>query len=97
MEDNIEDRIRKANTHKLYREDPTFREPWEKVRAAFVARWQTTLPGETDVRETIFRYLGLMDKLDSFVASVIASGEIDQAKLDHMIKTQNQRDQNALD
>ncbi|MGN7124362.1 hypothetical protein [Methylorubrum thiocyanatum] len=93
----MNDNIRKANTYKLYTEDPTFREPWDKVRAAFVARWQTTQPHEYEVRETIFRYLGLMDKLDAFVGSVIASGEIDKARFEHLIARQDDRGQNELD
>ncbi|MDV2984513.1 UNVERIFIED_CONTAM: hypothetical protein Q9R58_09370 [Methylobacteriaceae bacterium AG10] len=93
----MNDNIRKANTYKLYTEDPTFREPWDKVRAAFVARWQTTQPGEYEVRETIFRYLGLMDKLDAFVATVIASGEIDKARFEALVKLQNEHGNDALD
>lgn len=92
----MEDSIRKANAYKLYHEDEAFREPWQKIRAAFVARWQTTTPAEADVRETIYRYLGLMDKLDQFVGSVIASGEIDKAKFESLVKLQNER-RNCVD
>ncbi|MCP1558409.1 UNVERIFIED_ORG: hypothetical protein M2438_002493 [Methylobacterium sp. SuP10 SLI 274] len=91
------DSIQRANTHRLYREDPTFRKPWEAVRAAFVARWQTTSPAESETRETIYRYLSLMSKLDAFVAEVIRDGEIDQAKLDNLLKLRNAGDSNHLD
>ncbi|RUP22660.1 hypothetical protein [Methylobacterium sp.] len=85
----MEDSIRKAEVYKQYYSDPAFREPWDEVRAAFVKRWQTTDAGEHNVRENIYRYLSLMDKLDKFVGDVIASGEIEKAKLEALIKFQN--------
>lgn len=94
---DTDERIRRANAYKLYHEDPAFREPWEQVRAAFAARWQTTTAHETELRETIHKYLGLMNKLDSFVASVIRNGQVEDSKLEAMIRLQNQRDANQLD
>lgn len=85
----MEDNIRKAEVFAQYYSDPVFREPWEKVRAAFVARWQTTEAGEHAVRENIYRYLGLMDKLDKFVGDVIAGGDVEKARLEALVKSAN--------
>ena len=85
----MEDNIRKAELYKQYYSDPAFREPWQEVRADFVKRWQTTEAGEHTVRENIYKFIGLMDKLDKFVGDVIASGEIDKAKLEALVKTTN--------
>lgn len=91
----MEDSIRRAEAYRQYHNDPVFREPWDKVRAAFVARWQSTLPGDYDTRETIYKFLGLMDKLDAFVGNVIASGEIDKARLETLVTLQKAHDSDA--
>ena len=77
----MEDNIRKAELYKQYYSDPAYREPYEKVKEALVAAWQTTDARDSEARERIYLMLGLLRKVDEFVGRTIASGEIDKRNL----------------
>ncbi|MGC5777580.1 hypothetical protein [Methylobacterium sp. NFXW15] len=82
----MEDNIRRAELYKQYHNDPTFREPWEKVREALMDAFPKTAAGDTATRERIYLMLGLLAKLDEFVGRTIASGEIDKRALETLVE-----------